>query len=104
MYILAGTLGSFGAGASLQVFAIIFAEVLTDLVEPDPLERARKVNMWCLVFVGLAIGVGISNYFKVAFLILSFSPPSLPLTFAYTLLFRWPCSEFLVKSSPTDFG
>lgn len=63
-FMLIGWLGAMVNGAVFPVFAIIFGEILFDLLNPDPVERKRRVDTWCLAFLGLAAGTGLANYLQ----------------------------------------
>jgi len=65
VYILIGTLAAMTNGAVFPVFSLVFSEVLSDLLTTtDPEERRKNINFWCVMFIVLASGTGLANYFQ----------------------------------------
>ncbi|KAM9968902.1 hypothetical protein ACTFIW_000305 [Dictyostelium discoideum] len=59
-----GFLSAVGTGAVYPGFAMVFTEMLTIFQNPDPNYLTDHANFVALMFVALAVGAGISNFFQ----------------------------------------
>ncbi|EGC33591.1 ABC transporter B family protein [Dictyostelium purpureum] len=59
-----GFLSAVGTGAVYPGFTMVFTEMLTIFQNPDPNYLTEHANFVALMFVALAVGAGISNFFQ----------------------------------------
>ncbi|KAF2069672.1 hypothetical protein CYY_009009 [Polysphondylium violaceum] len=64
LYWIFGFLAAFGTGSVYPAFAIVFTEILTIFQNPDPDYVTKNANFIALMFVVLAVGAGLSNFFQ----------------------------------------
>ncbi|XP_063686131.1 ATP-dependent translocase ABCB1-like [Bolinopsis microptera] len=76
--IVVGAFGAAANGATMPVFAVLFAEVIQALalVLPDPLDPDKepdysKTNEWSLFFVIVGLVAGLANFLQIHFMSLS---------------------------------
>jgi len=61
-FILGGSIASFINGGENPVFAIVFTQLLSLFLEPEE-KQAELASRYCLIFLGIGVGLCISQFF-----------------------------------------
>ncbi|KAJ9557916.1 hypothetical protein OSB04_012530 [Centaurea solstitialis] len=71
MLMMIGTLGAIGFGMAQPLMTVIFGQLINSLATSDSSDVADKISKVCIMYLYLAIGIGIASFLQISCWIIS---------------------------------